>query len=111
MMMKNYDKSVEIAHNPNFPQIPDHPYKILITVGSGSGKTNTLLNLTKHHQPDIDKNFVYIDPIESKYQLLIIRREKKIATENVKNTKTFIGFSQAIGDVYENLKCYQCLLI
>ena len=27
-------------HNPNWPQIPDHPYRILITEGSGSGKAN-----------------------------------------------------------------------
>ena len=25
-------------HNPNWPQIPDHPYKILIIEGYGSGK-------------------------------------------------------------------------
>ena len=31
-MMKNieYDESVEINHNPNWPYIPDHPYRILI---------------------------------------------------------------------------------
>ena len=33
------------AHNENWPYIPDHPYRILIIGGSGSGKTNTLLNL------------------------------------------------------------------
>ena len=27
-------------HNPNWPQMPDHPYKILVTGGSGSEKTN-----------------------------------------------------------------------
>ena len=27
-------------HNPNWPQIPDHPYIILTIRGSGSGKTN-----------------------------------------------------------------------
>ena len=32
-------------YNKNWPYIPDHPYKILIIGGSGSGKTNTLLNL------------------------------------------------------------------
>ena len=32
-------------HNENWPYIPDHPYRILIIGGSGSGKTNTLLNL------------------------------------------------------------------
>ena len=29
-------------HNPNWPEIPDHPYRILITRGSGLGKTNSL---------------------------------------------------------------------
>ena len=32
-------------HNPNWPQILDHPYKISINGGSGSGKTNSLFNL------------------------------------------------------------------
>ena len=31
-------------HNEKWPFIPDHPYRILITGGSGSGKTNALLN-------------------------------------------------------------------
>ena len=29
-MMKNYDQSVEINHNPNWPYVSDHPYRILI---------------------------------------------------------------------------------
>ena len=33
--MKHYDQSVEINHNPNWPYITDHPYKMLITGGSG----------------------------------------------------------------------------
>ena len=33
-------------HNPNWPQIPNHPYRILVTGGSGSWKTNSLLNNT-----------------------------------------------------------------
>ena len=28
-------------HNTNCPQIPYHPYRILIIAGSGSGKTNS----------------------------------------------------------------------
>ena len=28
-----------------YPQIPDHPYRILIIGGFGSGKTNLLFNL------------------------------------------------------------------
>ena len=33
-MMKNYDESVKINHNTNWPNIPDHPYRILIIGGS-----------------------------------------------------------------------------
>ena len=45
-------------HNPDWPEIPDHPYKILIAGGSGSGKTYTLLNPI-NHEPDIDKICLY----------------------------------------------------
>ena len=41
-------------HNEKWSHIPDHPYKILIIGGSGSEKTNVLLNLIKE-QDDIDK--------------------------------------------------------
>ena len=51
-MMKNYDESIEINHNPNWPYISDHPYRILIIGGSGSGKINVLLNLIKHQRPE-----------------------------------------------------------
>ena len=32
-MMENYDQSVKISHNPNWPYIPDHLYRILINSG------------------------------------------------------------------------------
>ena len=41
-------------HNEKWPYIPDHPYRILIIGGSGSGKTNALLNLI-NEQDDIAK--------------------------------------------------------
>ena len=34
-------------NNQNQAQIPDHPHRILIVIGSGSGKTHALLNLTR----------------------------------------------------------------
>ena len=103
-MIKNYDQSVEINHNPNWPYIPDHPYSILIVGGSGSGKNNLLLKLIKNQQPDIDRIYLYIkDPFESKYQLLINGKER-VGIEILKNPKTFIDFSQTIDDVYENLE-------
>ena len=42
--MKNYDESIEINHNPNWPNISDHPHRISIIGDSGSSKTNVLLN-------------------------------------------------------------------
>ena len=36
--------------NPNWSQISDHPYRILIIGGSRSGKTNASLNLINHKQ-------------------------------------------------------------
>ena len=50
----NYVSENRTEHNRNRPYTPDHPYRILIMGGSGSGKTNLLLNLI-NNQPDIDK--------------------------------------------------------
>ena len=78
--MKSYDESVKINHNPNWTYVPDHPFKILIVSGSGSGKTNVLLNLTAH------------------------QRKKKVGIKGLKHAKTFTDYSQTIDDVYENLE-------
>ena len=70
----DYTNESKTKHNPDQPYIPDHPYRILITGGSGSGKTNALLNLIKK-QPDIDKIYLYAkNPYEAKYQYLINMR-------------------------------------
>ena len=56
------------GHNPNWPQIPDHPYGILIIGGSGSVKTNSLFNL-RNQLPNIDKSYLYTkDYYQVKYQ-------------------------------------------
>ena len=50
LSMINFDEYTNenrVNHNPNWPYIPDHPYRILIIGGSGSGKTNALLNFKK----------------------------------------------------------------
>ena len=58
-------------HNEKWPYIPDHPYKILIIGGSGSRKTNALLNLI-NEQNDIDKIYLYArDLNEPKYEILM----------------------------------------
>ena len=89
-------------HNPNWPYIPDHPYRILIIGDSGSGKTNVLLNLIKHQRPDLDKTYLYVkDPFE-----FLINGREKGEIENLKDPKAFIEYSQTIDDVYENLEDY-----
>ena len=50
------------------------------------------------------KKIIY-PPFESKYQLLINRREK-IVIKKFKNPNVFIDYSQLIDDVDENLEDY-----
>ena len=62
-------------HNEKCPFIPDHPYRIIIIGGSGSGKTNALINLI-NGQNNIDKIYLYArDLSEPKYEYLIKKRE------------------------------------
>ena len=56
----DYTNENKRKHNPNWPYIPDHPYRILIIGSSGSGITNTLLNLI-NNQPDISKIYLYAE--------------------------------------------------
>ena len=72
--MINFDDIVnenKTKHNKNWSYIPDHPYRILKIDGSGSGKTNALINLINEHN-DIDKIYLYSkDLSEPKYEYLI----------------------------------------
>ena len=72
----DYANENKTQHNLRWPYIPGHPYRILIIGGSGSGKTNALLNLI-NNQPDIDIIYLYAKgPYEPKYQYLINKREQ-----------------------------------
>ena len=100
-----YTNKNKINHNPNWPYLPDHPYRILIIGGSGSGKTNALLNLITD-QPDIDKIYLYAkDLYEDKYQFLINKRES-IGLKHFNDPKPFIEYSNNINDVYKNIDHY-----
>ena len=92
-------------HNKNWPYIPDHPFRMIIIGGSGSGKTNVLLNLIEN-QPDSDKIYLYAkDPYECKYQYLIIKRES-VGINRFKDLKAFIEYSDDMRNVYKNINRY-----
>ena len=92
-------------NNEKWPYIPDHLYRILIIGGSGSGKTNTLLNLI-NEQNDIDKIYLYARDLgEPKYEYLIKKRED-VGMKHVNNPNAFIEYSNTVDDVYENIHDY-----
>ena len=93
-------------HNPNWRGIPDHPYRILIVGGSGSGKANALFNLI-NHEPDIDKIYLYAkDPFEAKYKFLINKRESR-GLKYSNDSKVFIEYSNDMDDIYKNIEEYK----
>ena len=92
-------------NNKNWPYIQDHPYRILIIGGSGSGKTNLLLNLIEN-QPDIDKIYLSAkDRYESKYHHLSNKREG-VGINHFKDPKPFIEYSNDMHDFYKNIDDY-----
>ena len=94
--------------NEKWPYITDHPYRILIIGGSGSGKTNLLLNLIKEqdYHDMIDKICLYAkDLSEPKYEYLIKKR-KDAGIKNVNNSNAFIVCSNMMDDVYEDIDNY-----
>ena len=80
---------------------------MLIIGGSGSGKTNTLLNLIKEEDSDnpIDKIYLYLlvsNFNEPKYQLLIKKREDA-RIKYSDDSKAFIKHSNTMDDIYNIL--------
>ena len=101
----NYVNENRTEHNKNWPYISDHPYRILIIGGSGSGKTDLLLNLIEN-QPDIDKIYLYLkDSYEAKFQYLINKRER-VGINHFNDPKAFIEYSNDMHDVYKNIDDY-----
>ena len=97
-----YTNENKRKHNPNWPYIPDHPYRILIIGGSGSGKTNALFNLI-NNWPDIDKMYLYAkDLYEPEYQFLINKREST-RSKHFNDSQAFIKYSNDMQDVYKNI--------
>ena len=95
-------------HNGNWPRNPENSFKILINEVSGSGKTNTLLNLV-NHQPDIDKICLYTKyPYKAKYQMLINKR-KSVGLKHCNDSKSVVEYSNDMDDAYKNTDKYSIL--
>ena len=102
---REYTNENKKEPNLNWPYIPHHPYRILLRGGSGTGKTNALLNLINKQQ-DIDKIYLYAkDPYEDKYQYLINKRESA-GLKHFSDPKAFIKYSNDMHSVYKNIDNY-----
>ena len=103
--LDDYVNENKTKHSQKWPYIPDHPYRILTTGGSGSGTTNALLNLV-NNQPYIDKIYLYAkDPYEAKHQFLISKREST-GLKHLNDHKAFTEYSNDMQDIYENVDEY-----
>ena len=92
-------------HNEKWPYTPDHPYRVLIIGGSGSGKTNALLNLI-NEQDHIDKIYLYAkDLSEPKYEYLIKKLENA-GIKHLNDPNRLIECSNTMDGVYKNINDY-----
>ena len=106
--MFNFDyiiKQRTKEHNPKWQEISNHPYQMLIIGGSGSGKTNVLLNLI-NNEPDIDKIYLYAkDKYGAKYQFLLHKRERT-GLKCLNDPKAFTEYSNYLDSIYKNIEEY-----
>ena len=77
----------------------------MIIDGSGSGKTNALINLI-NEQDYTDQSYLYAkDLSEPKYEYLIKKREDA-GIKHLNNPNAFIKCSNTMDDVYDNINDY-----
>ena len=103
--MINFDdvtKETINKDNPNWPQIPDYPYRKLMIECSGSGKTNSLFNLI-NEQPDNDK--IYLCAKDPTYQFLINKQEST-GLKHLNDSKAFIKYSNNMDNIHKNIEEY-----
>ena len=85
----------------------DWPFRMLIIRPSGSGKTNTLLNLINNLHP-IDKIYLYAKDInEPKYLYeYLINKTEQAGIKNLNDPHAFIEYSDDMDDVLDDIDNY-----
>ena len=84
-------------HNEKWPYIPDYPYRILITGGSGSEKTNALINLI-NEQNNIDKIYLYARDLSEPKDEYLIKKPEDAGIKHLNNLNAFIECSNTMDD-------------
>ena len=106
--MINLDSSINEKnkkYNKKWLYIPNHPYRILIIAGSGSEKTNAMLNLINELR-DIDKTYLYAKNLSEPKYGYSIKNCENARTKHVNDLNAFIEYSNTMNDVYENIDDY-----
>ena len=95
-------------HKKIWPHIPDHPYRMLIIWGYGSGKTNALVNLIKEQGSDnlIDKIHWYAKDLNEPKHQFLIKKSEDVGIKHLNDPKAFIEYSTYMDDVYNNINDY-----
>ena len=74
------------GNSEKWPYIPDHLYRILTIGGSGSGKTNTLLNLIKE-KDDINNIYLYAKYLSQPKVRIFDQKARRCRNETFKLSK------------------------
>ena len=100
----DYTNERKKIYNLKWLYILDHPYRILIIRGSGSGETNALLNFL-NNQLDVDKMYWHAkDFYDAKYQFLI--KKKNTGLKHFNDPNDFNEYSYDIHNVYKDIEEY-----
>ena len=81
---------------------------MLITGGSGSKKTNVLLNLIKEQDSDslIYKIHLYAEDLNERNYQFLIKKHEDVGIKCLNDSKAFIEYSQCLDDVYNSINDY-----
>ena len=91
--------------NEKCPYIRDHLYRFLITGGSGSGKSITLLNLI-NEQNNIGKIYLYAKDLSEPKNEILVKNRENAGIKHLNDPNAFIEISNTMDNVYENINDY-----